>query len=172
MMTPEDWYRFWSKVDVGPIDACWEWLGVKNQHGYGKFYGRSFGLTAGSRRKFAHRLAYAWAHGFFYKKKVVCHRCDNPACVNPNHLFLGTMLDNCRDRDRKGRKASMRGDKNPRTTLTEEDVLCIRREYRKGVNQNNTGNRTQLALRYGVSNATINQVIAGRTWAHLPLHPE
>lgn len=101
--------RFWTYVDrSGGIDACWPWLKGRNAHGYGKF-------GIGGRTETAHRLAWEFSFGPIPKGSghngtCVCHRCDNPSCANPRHLFLGTDLDNVRDRDAKRRTA--RGDRN------------------------------------------------------------
>jgi hypothetical protein len=91
--------RFWSKVayvGAGP-DDCWEWDASRDKYGYGQF---SMGHSECDP---AHRVAYALAHGAVPAGLFVCHSCDNPPCVNPSHLWLGTAADNNRDRDLKGR---------------------------------------------------------------------
>ena len=88
--------RFWSKVDIKGPDDCWEWQASKKQTGYGafSFNGKNWG---------AHRFSYFLEHGEFDQTLDVCHTCDNPPCVNPKHLWLGTASDNLSDMGRKGR---------------------------------------------------------------------
>jgi hypothetical protein len=88
--------RFWDKVDVKGPDDCWEWQAFKNEQGYGRFYfnGRLHG---------AHRVAYQLTYRDFDQSLDCCHKCDNPSCVNPEHLFLGTEKDNIDDMMKKGR---------------------------------------------------------------------
>src|SRR5262245_2534708 len=95
--------RFWTKVRFdGPrrysLTPCWEWTGAKHVFGYGQIGGPEWGTPL-----LAHRVAYAFAHGPIPKGKVVRHKCDNPGCVNPYHLELGTSRDNARDAWRRGR---------------------------------------------------------------------
>jgi hypothetical protein len=86
--------RFWNKVERG--DGCWEWRGAKSRFGYGRF-------IVGRNNRLAHRVAWAATRGEIPVGMNVCHRCDNPSCVNPDHLFLGTQRDNVRDMHEKGR---------------------------------------------------------------------
>lgn len=95
-MTPADVARFWVKVDA--TEYCWEWTGSKGADGYGRFR-----AVAGESTQGAHRVAYALIHGDFDQDRHVCHKCDNPGCVNPNHLFLGDHAGNMLDKHAKGR---------------------------------------------------------------------
>ena len=87
--------RFWPKMDKCAEDACWEWSAAKDNWGYGLFYGDSFTR--------AHRMAWVLTNGPIPEGLCVLHACDNPPCCNPAHLWLGTHLDNARDRENKGR---------------------------------------------------------------------
>ena len=88
--------RFWNKVQKGNKNSCWNWLGAKNPKGYGLL-----GIQYPERR--SHRFSWYLHNGKIPKKLFVLHSCDNPSCVNPNHLFLGTAQDNTNDMIKKGR---------------------------------------------------------------------
>jgi hypothetical protein len=88
-------YRFWNLVDKGEPDACWEWTGKKDSYGRFKIVGNVLGTAS--------RIAYILTYGMFDPALEVCHRCDNPPCCNPAHLFLGTHSENMRDASAKGR---------------------------------------------------------------------
>ncbi len=130
---------FWDWVDQsGNDDGCWLWLGARNRDGYGVHSGP--GSHASRRRFYAHRFAYE----------------DNPPCVNPAHLFLGTVADNNQDRARKGRSSRLRGEKNPRAKLTWEQARLIRES-----------NETCLVLsaRFGVSRMIVSRIRRGLAWS-------
>ena len=146
--------RFWAKVDkTGGEDACWVWTGGKLESGYGQFKLRSYVRVS------SHRLSYEWANGAIPDGMFVCHKCDNPPCVNPAHLFLGTPKDNMHDMIDKGRRvlAPAIGEKNGRAVLTVEKVAEIRASsvpYRK------------LAAQYGVGLSQIGRIKSGEQWAN------
>jgi hypothetical protein len=147
--------EFWKRVPLGSPDECWEWAGTRTRTGYGQHgYGRN-------KRTMAHRVSYQAAHGPIRPGMCVCHKCDNPPCVNPNHLWLGTPADNARDRVAKGRSVKWNGrrsgENSPWAKLTAEDVLEIRR-LRGKVSQ------SKLAERFSVSQPTICSAQNGRTW--------
>jgi hypothetical protein len=144
--------RFEKKFIREANDGCWLWIGATVRGGYG-----SIGI-AGSRTRSAHRVAWELYKGPLNATQWVLHRCDTPACVNPQHLFLGTPGANAADRAQKGRSAKQFGEANPRSRLSEAQVLAIRADNRPG---------RRLAPLYGVTPATIQSVRNGQTWKHL-----
>lgn len=118
--------RFWAKVSKSASDECWLWTAARSRHGYGVI--RLGG--AGNGNILAHRLSWE-LHNGPTGGLYVLHRCDVPACVNPNHLFLGTQADNMKDMFRKGRGEHVRvpdhrGTRNPMARLSDEDIKEIR----------------------------------------------
>lgn len=153
--------RFWAKVDTsGGSNACWEWTAGLNK-GYGK-------IGVKMSYQLAHRVSYELHIGPIPKGLHVLHSCDNPACVNPIHLFIGTNDDNIADKLSKGRQASPRGMKNANAKLTPEAVRDIRENYVPG----SQGSRQKYSLRYfarkyKVSHPTILRVVKNEGWDHV-----
>lgn len=143
--------RFWEKVKKSD-HGCWEWTACK-VFGYGKI-----GLGSGNGSAQAHRVSWEIHFGPIPNGLHVCHRCDNPGCVRPDHLFLGTAADNMRDMTTKGRRAL--GPKM-RSPLTAEAVSEIVSRVRAGEEQK------RLATEYGVSRATVCRIANGLRWAHV-----
>ena len=157
--------RFWSKVNIGEIADCWEWAAGKYSSGYGMFWmdGSNHG---------AHRVAWELTfHETLGKFDFVCHKCDNPCCVNPSHLFKGGPRDNMVDKVLKGRQnqkgklnPGTSGQKNHNAKLTTENVQKIRAEYSRG----KTGNGIRLlANKYGVRPFTIYCIVNQKTWREI-----
>lgn len=143
--------RFWEKVErLGP-DQCWSWRGTRGRGGYGRFWFQE-------RTHAAHRVSWIFENGEFEPRLLVCHKCDNPSCVNPNHLFLGNQSENVVDMVRKGRRGALCGNRK----LTESDVLEIRRVYALG-----GATHKELSSRYGVGPYAIGAITRNKTWRHL-----
>jgi len=135
---------------IDPVTGCWEWQGSK-ANGYARMWDSGKGARAS-------RVVWRLFKGEFDAALHVLHRCDNPGCVNPDHLFLGTHQDNMDDRDAKGRLKHSRGSRHPNAKLTEEQVRAIRSDPRVG---------RLVAADYGVAEVTIQAVRSGRNWGHL-----
>lgn len=142
--------RFWSKVAKGHPDQCWEWQASMGDT-YGKFW------IDGHYDK-AHRVAYTLIHGEIPAGLVVRHKCDNPRCVNPNHLELGTQKDNAQDSMDRNRRHKPKGELNTRAVLTETDVRAIRNDPR---------NNAEIARDYGVARTSISNIKNFKSWNHL-----
>ena len=144
--------RFWDKVNKSE-SGCWLWTSCGR--GYGgqgsfKFEGKTFG---------AHRFAWELVKGPIPHGMCVLHKCDVPKCVNPDHLFIGTQVENIQDRDKKERQA--RGEKVTVSKLTAEQVLAIRADRRSD---------KAIADDYGVFFTAISKIKRRITWKHIPPH--
>lgn len=149
--------RFWAQVQK--TDGCWMWTGAKD-HSSKDCYGRIQDEGGrGSKLLNAHRVAYELLVGPIPNSLCVLHCCDNPSCVNPSHLFLGTKADNLRDMTSKGRRA--RGERVGGAKLTEQEIKEIRAQYRR---YSKEFGGPSLGRRYGVAENTIRHVVRGETW--------
>lgn len=159
--------RFWAKVDQS--GDCWVWTAGKTKAGYGIFHPRH-GLTV-----YAHRYAFELTYGAMPEGQMACHRCDNPPCVRPDHLFAGAALDNAADMTAKGRhwttansaawaqhRANVpRGEHHPSARLNENDVRNIRAAVANGAHHRG------LAEQYGVAQSLISGIVSRKRWAHV-----
>ena len=161
------WRRrvFWSRVDktpgLGPNGTCWEWVAGGTKAGYGLMY-------FGERRQYAHRISWFLEHGA-WPVLHVCHKCDNPPCINPSHLFEGNDAANIADALAKGKMQhlvngpGLRGESHGMVKLTDQYVMEIRRRYAMGEPIR------ELARVYGVVYGCITAITTGATWKHLPI---
>lgn len=140
--------RFWAKVDK--TDSCWLWTGAKRSNGYGSFVWHEGDQRVNSR---SHRYSWKLHYGEIPEGMYVCHHCDTPACVRPDHLFLGTNQDNMDDMMAKGRRGTAR--------LSPDLVRQIRNEARNGAIHR------AIARRFRVARSTVSQICRGETWRHV-----
>jgi hypothetical protein len=145
--------RFWEKVDKKGKDDCWLWKGGKGWMGYGRIRDEK------KNPKSATHVSWFLKHGE-YPTKYMCHKCDNPSCVNPNHLFEGSPKDNSRDCIKKDRHS--RGSRQAFSILTEADVEKIKQEY-----TGKYGECTRLGKKYNVTYSTISKIMRGVQWKHV-----
>ena len=158
--TPEYGEAFWKRLgDQG--NGCWEWPGNRNCGNYGT-------TTFGGKTHMAHRMAYRLSNGPIPEGHFVCHRCDNPACCRPDHLFAGTHTENMRDMAAKGRAAHTNhpelrriGEKNVNAKLDRERVFAIMSARQSGQRIMDIAERFQVTVR------TVNRVVHLKTWRHL-----
>lgn len=158
--TPETFFKFVNKTDF-----CWIWTGCKNKDGYGS-------LNRSGRTLRSHRVSWEIHNGKIPKGMSVLHKCDNRACVNPEHLWLGTQIDNMKDAASKGRmwcwavtaskserkKLGSPKEQNPRSVLTQDLIEAIRCLYHEGWSQ------VKLALQFGVSQTQIGRIVRMEQW--------
>ncbi len=148
--------RFWNKVCKKDSNDCWVFLGAKNSAGYGQFKFGKLGVTL------AHRASWMITHNKIIPCNMcICHTCDNPGCVNPQHLWLGTRAENNQDKANKGRAPSgkMKGENHGRSKITAQQIHRIRRSKAK---------QCCLAEEFGISPSAISMIINRKRWKHLP----
>lgn len=141
----------WNHVERGDNDECWMWISRKHKDGYGflKIQGKYW---------LAHRAVYAYCNGPIPTGKVIRHSCDTPACCNPNHLLIGTQIDNIQDRQDRGRHVACHGTKSGMSKLSESQVLAIRKDDRF---------QKVIADDYGIGQSTVSSIKTRQTWKHI-----
>lgn len=158
--TQEDfWGKFWIRVNKG--GTCWLWTGAKNEHGYGRVDYRGTSLLA-------HRVMLFWFKRLQSLEKmkqvktgIVLHSCDNPSCVNPGHLRVGTATDNMNDAYQRGRVPSKQGERGPLAKLSDRDAMDVLLAATTEVA------RLDLADKYGVNRSSIDSIVNGKTFKHV-----
>lgn len=145
--------HLWSQVDK--TDTCWAFTGPIDANGYGRFRWEG-------QKLYAHRVAYEITYGPLLPGLFACHRCDNPPCVRPDHLFAGTSAENTRDMMEKGRHHDLPGEHHPLSKLTDADIVAIRQLHARG---QSTGR--SLARRFGVTPTTISRIVRRKAWRHV-----
>ena len=148
--------RFMSKIIK--CGECWIWKGKKDKDRYGQFYLKTNGKEKGIR---PHRFSYMLYKGQIESGLLVCHSCDNPACVNPDHLFLGTQKDNIQDALKKKRMLGPKGEKQWNAKFKDQDIRNIRKMKNEGYNGN------QIAKMYQVERRVIYDILKNITWKHV-----
>lgn len=159
--TQKDIERYFSNVIK--TETCWLWIGETNKDdarpnklNYGRFF-----LASEKKRILSHRFSYFFHYGKFDLSNHVLHTCDNPLCVNPEHLFIGTNTDNVRDKINKGRANPLKGEKVNTAKLTEEQVVNIKKSLLSGASI------YELARKYFVNQWTIHDIKVGKNWKHV-----
>lgn len=145
--------RFLGQCDHRDDASCWEWRGIMNTNGYGRF-------SFANRHRLAHRFSFSLFIGSIPSGMVVCHSCDNRKCVNPRHLWVGTQSENLKDAFAKGRHTTpdTRGERNGNRKLDWRRVMAIREMHSEGTK------KYLIAQAFGVSPSTIGEIIANEIW--------
>jgi hypothetical protein len=149
--------RFWKKVIK--TNGCWLWIGSKSEHGYGKIGGRSLGNKQWDSPQIASRVSWEIHNGPIPAGLCVLHHCDNPSCTNPEHLWIGTRIDNNRDAQRKGRNAF--GERHGRAKLSATQVVEIRMLIKEGVSQ------AEISRCFPISKSAVGLIARKQKWRHI-----
>jgi len=139
----------WKRINKRDENDCWEWVGGKDKDGYGR-------MMIDRHNYRTHRLTYIETYGSIPEGLIICHRCNNPSCCNPNHLYAGTIRENSQQCTKEGRRVS--GEKHYKTILSDKDILKIRSLYSTG-----TFSQRELGRMFGVTQAAIWYIINNKT---------
>lgn len=156
----KSWYQLSPKerlnkfIKIDDEKKCWLWVGGKNRKGYGSIH-------FNGKNRIAHRMSYELYVGEIPCGVLVCHHCDTPSCVNPEHLFLGTDLDNSNDKFSKGRHKSSPGQSNGNSKLTNDEVRCIKKRLKVGTKV------SEISKQYHISETNIYYIKKEKTWSHI-----
>ena len=145
--------RFEIKVELVPFSTCHWWTAYTDSKGYGTFRGKS-------EKQRAHRVAYELYNGPIPKGLLVLHKCDNPSCVNPVHLFLGTQADNMKDMCDKGRQNKTKGEHANGSKLTDIEVRKIKK-FKKTISY------VEMAKIFGTSKSHLHRILTNQSWEHI-----
>lgn len=145
--------RLLSKIEKKE-NGCWEWQRFKTYQGYGWSAIKEKTMSA-------HRHSYIIFKGEIPEDKFVCHKCDNPGCINPDHLFLGTQKENMLDKSRKKRCQNTKGSLHPLSRFNENDIVKMKKLYKKGLSQ------TKIAKIYKCDQSHISRIMANKSWSHV-----
>ena len=158
--------RFLRKVNK--TSECWLWLAATDRDGYGQF-------TYNGKQQRAHRISWILHNGEIPDGMFVCHRCDVPGCVRPDHLFIGSVKDNAEDCNAKNRQASgmthgsytrpenrPRGTNNGKSKMMDSAIIEMREMYATG-----NWSQSDLAVKYGVTQVTVSHIVRGKGWTHV-----
>jgi len=147
--------RILENVEIDQKTLCWNWVRTKDKNGYGLI-----GIGRGPQKRAA-RVSYSEFVGIIPDGMLVCHKCDNPACVNPIHLFIGTPRDNTQDMIRKGRRFTTKGEGHHKSKLKDDEVLQIRRLFSYGLALK------EIASAYGICFQQVSSIGNLKSWKHL-----
>ena len=148
---------FWERVEAQTVvneNGCHEFTGYKNECGYGRIH-------KDKKLVFVHREVYEKVHGYIPKGMVIMHSCDNPACINPNHLSANYQSENIKDMIEKGRSVNKFGSKHGMSKINETDVINIKKRLSEG------DTCVAISKDYSVSEGTIRNIKKGRNWTHV-----